>query len=145
LRSRLSASRLALKLSISKTINQPNTLFLEDPQTMYERGGEAIRSILNKAIFTKLYVDGSTVVDHQLNEPFDIITDACRAYRTSKTYHRRDAVAPTCNSAALADEYGATDRDTLIDSLSLTLAGHVSSKPVMVGGWADDRTVVTCG
>jgi len=108
---------------------------LEDPQAMYERGNETVRSILNKAFFTKLYVDGSKVVDHLLHEPFDIITDAYRRYRAGQagtTYYRRDV---TSNHAALTGEYGvvgAVYRDTLIDSLSLTLAGQGSSKPVMV-------------
>jgi site-specific DNA recombinase len=111
---------------------------LEDPQAMYERGNETVRSILNKAFFTKLYVDGGKVVDHLLNEPFDIITDAYRRYRAGQagaTYYRRDVMLPTSNNAALTEEYGvvgAVDRDTLIDSLYLTLAGQGSSKPVMV-------------
>jgi hypothetical protein len=85
---------------------------LEDPQAMYEHGNETVRSILNKAFFTKLYVDGRKVVNHQLNEPFDIISEAYHGYRTSKTYHRRDTAVQTSNSAVLANEYGAVDRET---------------------------------
>ena len=70
---------------------------LEDPQAMYERGNETVRSILNKAFFTKLYVDGGKVVEHLLNEPFDIIADTyrrCRADQAGTTYYRRDVTLP---------------------------------------------------
>jgi site-specific DNA recombinase len=109
---------------------------LENPQAMYERGSETVRSILNKAFFTKLYVDGDKIAGHQLREPFDVLAEAYHVYRTnraSKTYCRRDVTAAASNSAALTDEYGAVDRETLIDSLSLALAGQGSSKSVMVG------------
>jgi hypothetical protein len=107
----------------------------EDPRSMYERGGETVRSILNKAFFKRLYVDGDKIINHQAREPFDVLTEAYQVYRlhqASKTYLRRDTSLQTANSAALANEYGAVDRATLIDSLSLALAGQGSSKSVMV-------------
>ena len=109
---------------------------MEDPQAMYERG-ETVRSILNKAFFTRLYVDGDKITGHELKEPFDVLSEAYQVYKInlgSKTYLRRETALQTANSAALANEYGAVEnRATLIDSLSLTLAGQSSSKPVMVG------------
>jgi site-specific DNA recombinase len=111
---------------------------LEEPQAMYERGDETVRSILNKAFFTKLYVDGHKIAGHQPREPFDVLAEAYQVYRTnraSKTYCRRDVTVATTSSAALTSEYGAAatfDRETLIDSLSLALAGQGSSKSVMV-------------
>jgi hypothetical protein len=111
-------------------------ILLENPQAMYERGSETVRSILNRAFFTKLYIDDDRrVSDHQLKEPFDVLADAYHIYKSNrpgKTPLRHDATVPTSNSAALTDEYCAANRATLIDSLSLALAGQVSSKPVMV-------------
>jgi hypothetical protein len=56
---------------------------------MYQRGGETVRAILNRAFFSRLYVDGSKVSDQVLNEPFDILHEAYVIYR------RRQAERPT--------------------------------------------------
>jgi hypothetical protein len=55
---------------------------LDDPAGMYERGNEVVRTILNRAIFTKFMIDGTKVVGHQMNEPFDTLDE---------TYQRRQA------------------------------------------------------
>ena len=63
---------------------------LEDPKAMYRRGNETVKTILNKAFFTKLYVDGRKVTEHELQEPFDLLSDAYRLYQD----HRQHSQAP---------------------------------------------------
>jgi KaiC/GvpD/RAD55 family RecA-like ATPase len=53
---------------------------LEDPQAMYRRGNETVKSILNKAFFTKLYVDSRKVTEQQLREPFELLSEAYQLY-----------------------------------------------------------------
>jgi len=45
---------------------------------MYRRepDNETVKSILSKAFFSRLYVDGGKVTDHELNEPFNVLFDA---------------------------------------------------------------------
>ncbi|MGH3839272.1 MAG: hypothetical protein ACRDSF_26770 [Pseudonocardiaceae bacterium] len=55
------------------------TLALElmtNPHTMYQAGSEAVRTIMNRSIFTKLYVDGDTITGQELREPFNVLADA---------------------------------------------------------------------
>lgn len=40
--------------------------FMTDPHAMYRAGSEATRAIMNRSIFTKLYVDGDTITGHEL-------------------------------------------------------------------------------
>jgi site-specific DNA recombinase len=111
---------------------------LDDPHALYRRGNETVRDILNRAFFTKLYVDGrkARVVDHELREPFDLLSEAYRLYQDHRqgrrVYHRR-TVIQTPNSAAHDDVTGAADdREGLVASLVMTLASQVSSSAVMV-------------
>lgn len=78
---------------------------LDDPHGMYSRqpDNETVKTILNRAFFTRLYVDGGRVTDHELNEPFDMLQEAYTIYRQAQverqsrrsekphTYHRRGA------------------------------------------------------
>lgn len=96
---------------------------------------------------SKLYVDGRKITGQELREPFDVLMGAYEVwYRRGQeptqedTYYRR--AAPTVSPRAVqgqTDSRGtllaeaAPDRETLIDSLVLTLEGTGSSKTVMVG------------
>lgn len=40
---------------------------LTDLQVMYREGNETVRSILNRAVFTKLYIDGRKVSEQELS------------------------------------------------------------------------------
>lgn len=42
---------------------------IADPQAMYEQADETVRSVLNKAFFTRLYVDGDKIAEPGLREP----------------------------------------------------------------------------
>lgn len=60
---------------------------LADLQAMYQAGNETVRSILNRAIFTKLYIDGHKVSEHELSEPFDILHEAHQRYHIQQHGH----------------------------------------------------------
>lgn len=90
---------------------------------MYQQGNEAVRSVLNKAFFTKLYVDGRKVTEHELQEPFDLLSEAHRLYQdhpqhqqAHRTYSRQRA--PQTHRTAAPGRYGGSDvRSSLTDSL----------------------------
>ncbi len=66
---------------------------LEDPAGMYERGGEVVRSILNRAIFMRFMIDGTKVVGHELREPFRTLDETYRRHQARRYY--RTAGSPT--------------------------------------------------
>ncbi len=126
------------------------TLALElmtDPQAMYQTGSEAVRTIMNRTIFTKLYVDGDAITGHELREPFNVLaeayslwqgypkdTDIAPGKRPNRTTGPRSALhaalpVQRC-SAAPGFRYGATGHHTV--SPALTLSGQGSSKTPMV-------------
>jgi hypothetical protein len=122
---------------------------LEAPQAAYEYGGEVVRSILNKAFFTRLYVDAGRVIDHELKEPFDILVDSYATYqvqqgRTSRSGGvtrvarvQRDAVGQEVTSDLFALAQGGP-------GLSTTSKGGVlvGGGP---GGWGSWRVGVLAG
>lgn len=63
---------------------------------MYRRGDKTVRALLNKALFTRLYVDGRKVTDHELTEPFDVLIGAYRLYE-----QHRQPTPPTSAPARL--------------------------------------------
>src|SRR5258708_39454514 len=100
---------------------------------MYRRSDEAVRAV-NRSFFTRLYVDAGKVTEAELREPFDVLTEAYRLYKTrSRTYQRRAPVHATKELRSAAPVAGAPhDRSSVIDSLA-SLFGKGWSKPVMVG------------
>jgi hypothetical protein len=142
----------------------------DNPHELYRAGNETVRSILNRAFFPRLYIDGERVTDYELSEPFDMLGEAYTTYRQQQAerqsapcsgqsqepsgYYRHSGTAAytgnlaatvnqpelparpdspqTASNADLLTETGAASRDTLTRSLVLALAGHGSSKRVMV-------------
>ncbi|MGH3809361.1 MAG: recombinase family protein [Pseudonocardiaceae bacterium] len=122
---------------------------LQAPQQMYQTGSEAVRTIINRTIFAKLYVDGDTITDHELHEPFNLLaqayslwqgypkdTDTTPGPRTRPhpgTGPRAAALhtAPRRSGAAPVAEHGATEHPSA--SPALALLGQGSSKTAMVG------------
>jgi site-specific DNA recombinase len=112
---------------------------LDNPQAMYQHGNEAVKTTLNKAFFTKLYVDSRKVTEHELQEPFDLLSEAYRLYedyrrhqQAPRTYRRQRA--PQTHRTAAPGRYGGSDlRSSLTDSLARALCARGSSKAVMVG------------
>jgi site-specific DNA recombinase len=64
---------------------------MTDPQAMYQTGSEAVRTIMNRTIFTKLYVDGDTITSHELREPFNVLAEA---YSRWQGYPQETDTAP---------------------------------------------------
>jgi len=122
------------------------TLALElmtDPHAMYQTGSEAVRTIMNRSIFTKLYVDGDTIVEHELREPFNVLAEAYSVWQgyphqtdtTPRTHPSRatgphTALPPQHSSAAPQTKHGATHDHTASPALALLAKG--SSKTHMV-------------
>jgi hypothetical protein len=128
------------------------TLALElmtDPHAMYQTGSEAVRTIMNRSIFTKLYADGDTITDHELCEPFNALADAYslwqgyphqtdttpglrapnRATRPRPTLHT--AAIPTQRDSA-APQTGHSTTEDHAASPALALASQGSNKTPMV-------------
>ena len=96
------------------------------------RGGEAVRAILNRTFFTRLYVDARKVTGAEMREPLDVLHEAYRLYKT-RTHHRTapDSARSAMRSAAHSSR-APHDRSTLIDSLT-SVFDLGWSKPIMVG------------
>jgi hypothetical protein len=120
---------------------------MTDPHAMYQTGSEAVRTIMNRTIFTKLYVDGDTITSHELREPFNVLAEAYSVWqgypqdtdttpdkRPSRATRPRTALhttpTPQRSSAAPEAEYGATERTSVSPALALLARG--SSKTHMV-------------
>jgi site-specific DNA recombinase len=110
---------------------------LEAPQAAYEHGDEAVRAVLNKAFFARLYVDAGRIVDHEMREPFDILTEAYRVYVVQRgSTKAAQPVAAKQMGDRSTDEVDleTAGRERLISSLALTLGGQGWSKRALVGG-----------
>ncbi|MGH3521517.1 MAG: hypothetical protein ACRDU4_01510, partial [Mycobacterium sp.] len=65
---------------------------MTDPHAMYQAGSEAVRTIMNRTIFAKLYVDGDIITDHELREPFNVLAEA---YSVWQGYLHQTDTAPS--------------------------------------------------
>lgn len=148
------------QLEIGKQIFFSALTLLDRPDELYQAGNETVRAILNKALFTKLYVDGNKVVDQELAEPFDTLHAAYLIYRQrtaaqdaqgalkphpdGRRYHRRSeavtlrtgsetTLGQTTGRVGLLTENGPPCPATRAGVLARALVGHGSSTPVLVG------------
>ena len=64
-----------------RTIFLTALALLERPGELYTEGNETIKSILNRALFSRIYVDGLHVTGHVLREPFDALAEAHDIFR----------------------------------------------------------------
>jgi site-specific DNA recombinase len=104
---------------------------LDDPAAMYRRGNETVRTLLNRVLFERLYVDTDKVVADELRGPFQALRDAYRVElvpgQPSRTYHRRTAVetnrsvTPACDAPELG-----TSLSEVVDE-ALTVRGLSTS------------------
>ena len=121
---------------------------MTDPHAMYRAGSEATRTIMNRSIFVKLFVDGDTITGHELREPFNVLAEAysvwqgypqetdtapttggpSRATGPRSTLH---ATIPTQRSSA-APEHGNDAAEQTAVSLPLALLARGSSKTHVV-------------
>lgn len=102
----------------TRTIFRQALDLLTRPHEAYAAGDEVVRGLLNKAFFTRLYLDGGKVTDGALAEPFGAITDAYRMYCVSR---------PTNKSAATHTGRDAPSRSSVRQPR--TLAGPDCDKP----------------
>ena len=114
---------------------------LEDPQSLYRRSGNRARKVLNKAVFTRLYLDkvhaGPVVTADDLNEPFATAVTAHRAWSLGETVdevlaERATRVAPARESGASLTGGAASSGFTTTASPNIVLADECSSKAVVV-------------
>jgi site-specific DNA recombinase len=101
---------------------------LEAPQAAYERGDEVVRSILNKAFFARLYVDAGRIIDHELREPFDLLTEAYASYQIQQGRDDHSERSLTAPSRGPHDG----ERESAVASLAPAVGGQGSSKTSMV-------------
>ncbi len=113
---------------------------LDNPQAMYRRGNETVKTTLNNPFFTKLYVDGRKVTDVELElqEPFDLLSEVYQLYQTNRHQHAHRTYlrhhAPQTHRPAAPGRCGGSDlRSSVTDSLVWALCARGSSKAVMVG------------
>jgi site-specific DNA recombinase len=120
------------RLDLSRQIMYDALTLLAEPQVAYERGSETIRSLLNKAFFTRLYVDGEKIAEHEFKEPFDKLMPVYEQftfYSAASTVFADDTQTGTMPLV----ESGARDRENKIGSEPLTWWVSGSTKPSMVG------------
>jgi hypothetical protein len=116
---------------------------------MYQQSTETLRAIMNKTIFTRLYVDGDKITNHELKEPFDALTQTYTHWHRHTTntkhshnhHHSRDSRPPTAthstrpphhSSATHADQHDATKqppRPTHSPALTLCAQGSKEASP----------------
>lgn len=114
---------------------------LEDPQALYRRSGLRARKVLNKAVFTRLYLDqvhaGAVVTADDLNEPFATPVTAHRAWSLGEAVdevlaERAVRVAPARESGASLTGDAASLGFTTTASPNIVLVDECSSKAVVV-------------
>jgi energy-coupling factor transporter ATP-binding protein EcfA2 len=112
---------------------------LNDPQAVYAAGNEAVRVILNKAFFTRLWVDtrpeGRQVVGQEWNEPFDLL-EATYGYWETQTRPatlRKLIELTETTRAAVPDRYSGSDVPSpLARALALASRARGSSNSLLV-------------
>jgi site-specific DNA recombinase len=102
---------------------------LEDPHIAYEHGNELVRATLNKAFFTRIYIDGKKIAEHELQEPFDTLLGARHEHEIAPTGSRGEQA--TRNAGAPKDP-GADDREPSAVTQPLTLRVNGWSNAAMV-------------
>ncbi|MGH3702643.1 MAG: recombinase family protein [Pseudonocardiaceae bacterium] len=112
---------------------------LDRPRDLYDTATEHARKLLNKAIFTRLYVDTNpthhpTITTDDLQEPFGSLIHAIRTTHTGQQ-------PPNPQNSTDAQQH---DNQThLGDLLASALTGQSASKAAMVGlTWHNPNTLV---
>jgi hypothetical protein len=111
---------------------------LDDPQALYHRGNETVKTILNRAFFTRLHVDGTRSVSMSYGSRSTCSTR--RTYSTESTGRQDGATTAgaslRCTEPPYTGWYGGSglgsSGSSLTDSLARALCARGSSKAVMV-------------
>ncbi|GAB2969140.1 hypothetical protein GCM10017788_80170 [Amycolatopsis acidiphila] len=96
--------RAATKLDHGRTIFYRALDLLREPQAAYHAGDEVVRGILNRAFFTRLYLDGGKVTNQQLKEPFSVLSD----FYLIRRQKNKSAAPVTRDSASATGSDGST-------------------------------------
>lgn len=75
------------QLEVGRRIFHQALDLLERPRELYKAADEATKTVLNKAFFVKLYVDGRKVSGHEMTEPFDVLHEVYER-QTARVYYR---------------------------------------------------------
>jgi site-specific DNA recombinase len=117
---------LDTRLSVGAAVIRAALDLLATPQLLYRKAGERERRLLNQAIFARIYVDGDTVTDERLNEPFDELLYFRRGpravYQRTGAGRRRGALAGASR----------VEHELKVGLLETALAGGGSSRAAMV-------------
>lgn len=118
------------RLDVGQQIMHDALALLETPERAYRHGNEVVKAMLNKAFFTKLYVDGEKITEAELREPFAVLLDAHHEYVIAQASVL--LANETAKSAGLLAEPSAdtADLDVRSDLLTWWVSGW--SKAVVV-------------
>lgn len=119
------------RIDTSRQIMYDALTLLDQPHEAYARGNERVRSLLNKAFFTKLYIDSGKITDCELKEPFDKLLGAFKDYVIS-CFTSGNASQQDVDGSPAAGR-GARDQEVKIDEPESVLSAIGSSKPMIVG------------
>ena len=73
-------TRADQRLDIGQQVMHEALALLSAPQGAYVHGNELVKAALNKAFFTKLYVECDRITGAELHEPFDVLLGAHEEY-----------------------------------------------------------------
>ena len=117
-------------MDIGQQVLHDALALLATPQAAYVHGNELVKTALNKAFFTKLYVDSGRIAGHEMHEPFDKLLGAYEEYVIAQTSALLDGLA--AKSAGILTDSGAHDLDSAVPSNALTWQVSGWSKASMV-------------
>jgi site-specific DNA recombinase len=121
-------------LDVGQQLLHDALALLSSPCDAYRVGNERVRLLLNRAFFTKLYVDGEKITGHELRKPFDVLLSAYEEYVIARP------------SSASSHEH-ATSAGLLTDSgaVAVDLASNSTSLTWWVSGWSSNNRVDDTG
>lgn len=129
------------RLSAGREFFLAGLALLRDPRAFYEQGGTSLKRAMNKIVFTKLFVDGEEISDHELAEAVRDVIEAERQLfrqggRATDTHaNGADGVSEPLDASSPVWRDGATWSELpRTDLLVAALSGHGSSRTVLVAG-----------
>ena len=128
---RHSIQRADQRLDVGQQVLHDALALLATPQAAYVHGNELVKTALNKAFFTKLYVDGGRIAGHEMHEPFDKLLGAYKEYVIAQTSALVDGL--TAKSAGILTDSDAHDLDPAASPNALTWQVSGWSTTSMVG------------
>ena len=122
------------RLDVGQQLLHDALALLSRPNDAYRVGNERVRLLLNRAFFSRLYVDGGKIIGRELQEPFDVLLGAYEQYVIARTTVL--LAHETAKSAGVPTDTDADDRESTADSTALTW---------QVSGWSSAAMVDDTG